>query len=192
MNKNIVLCGVGGQGTILASKLIASAAMGKGLSVMSAETIGMAQRGGNVFSNLRIGKDLTSAMIKKGTADIILAFEPGEAVRMLPFLKKDGAVVVNKKPVKPTTATLSNTPYRGEEMIAYLQKQVSHLTVVDGETICQELGSPKVLNVVLLGAALQTGILGISKEDILNAMKKLVKPEYIAFNEKALCYSLQE
>lgn len=189
MNKNIVLCGVGGQGTILASKLIASAAMDKGLQVMSAETIGMAQRGGNVFSNLRIGEQLTSAMIKKGTADIILAFEPGEAVRMLPFLKADGAVIVNQKPVKPTTATLSDTPYRGEDMIDYLSQKVSHLTVVDGAGICQELGSTKVLNVVLLGAALQTGLLGLSQEDIVDAMKKLIKPAFMELNEKALSYS---
>ena len=90
MNKNIVLCGVGGQGTVLASKLIASAAMDKSLPVMSAETIGMAQRGGSVFSHVRIGEDVYSPMIAKGEADIILGFEPGEAVRMLPFLKEGG------------------------------------------------------------------------------------------------------
>ena len=76
MNKNIVLCGVGGQGTVLASKLIAAAAMKKGLSVMSAETIGMAQRGGSVFSHIRIGEGLHSPMIGRGKADVILAFEP--------------------------------------------------------------------------------------------------------------------
>ena len=85
MNKNIVLCGVGGQGTVLASKLIAAAAMKKGLSVMSAETIGMAQRGGSVFSHVRIGDDVCSPMIARGSADLIVGFEPGEAVRMLPF-----------------------------------------------------------------------------------------------------------
>ena len=76
MNKNIVLCGVGGQGTVLASKLIAAAAMKKGISVMSAETIGMAQRGGSVFSHIRLGEHLHSPMIAKGTADIIIGFEP--------------------------------------------------------------------------------------------------------------------
>lgn len=85
MNKNIVLCGVGGQGTVLASKLIAAAAMKKNLSVMSAETIGMAQRGGSVFSHIRIGEGIHSPMIAEGTADVILGFEPGEAVRMLPI-----------------------------------------------------------------------------------------------------------
>jgi TatD DNase family protein len=87
MDKNIVLCGVGGQGTVLASKLIAAAAMEKSLSVMSAETIGMAQRGGSVFSHLRIGEEIYSPMIARGTADLILGFEPGETVRMLEYLK---------------------------------------------------------------------------------------------------------
>ena len=83
-NRNIVLCGVGGQGTVLASKLLAAAAMSKDIPVMSAETIGMAQRGGSVFSHLRMGKNLYSPMIKTGTADLIIGFEPGETVRMLP------------------------------------------------------------------------------------------------------------
>lgn len=89
-NRNIVLCGVGGQGTVLASKLLAAAAMSKDIPVMSAETIGMAQRGGSVFSHLRMGKNLYSPMIKTGTADLIIGFEPGETVRMLPYLKEHG------------------------------------------------------------------------------------------------------
>ena len=84
MSINIVLCGVGGQGTVLASKIMAKAAMNKGLKVMSAETIGMAQRGGSVFSFLKIGDDIESPMMGKGSADVILGFEPGETVRMLP------------------------------------------------------------------------------------------------------------
>ena len=105
MNKNIILCGVGGQGTVLASKLIAAAAMEKGIPVMSAETIGMAQRGGSVFSHVRMGENLYSPMIAKGTADMILGFEPGETVRMLPYLKKNGAVVVSNRAVMPVTAS---------------------------------------------------------------------------------------
>ena len=93
VNKNIVLCGVGGQGTVLASKLIAAAAMEKGLRVMSAETIGMAQRGGNVFSNLRIGDSMHAPLLQSGQADVILGFEPGETVRMLHYLKPGGTVI---------------------------------------------------------------------------------------------------
>ena len=86
MRKNIILCGVGGQGIVLTSKLLAASAMAKGIPVMSAETIGMAQKGGSVFSFLRMGDDLCCPMFPKGTADLLIGFEPAEAVRMLPYL----------------------------------------------------------------------------------------------------------
>ena len=88
MNKNCLLCGVGGQGVVLASRLIAYAAMEKGNFVRTAETIGMAQRGGSVVSHVRIGDEIYSPQVPVGSADVILAFEPGEAVRCLPYLKK--------------------------------------------------------------------------------------------------------
>ena len=124
MRKDIVLCGVGGQGTVLASRLISAAAMAKGIPVMSAETIGMAQRGGSVFSHLRMGEGLYSPMIALGEADLILGFEPGEAVRMLPYLKKGGQVVVSSRAVMPVTATLTGASYRAEDMLAFLKAHV--------------------------------------------------------------------
>ena len=90
MNKNCLLCGVGGQGVVLASKLIAFAAMRQGKSVRTAETIGMAQRGGSVVSHVRIGEEIYSPQIPLKSADLILAFEPAEAVRSLPYLKAGG------------------------------------------------------------------------------------------------------
>ena len=122
MNKNIILCGVGGQGTVLASKLISAAAMARGLSVCSAETIGMAQRGGSVCSYIKIGSNSDCPMIGRGSADMIIAFEPGEAVRMLPYLKKGGQVIVNSRFVMPVTAALSGSDYNSTNMIDYLQK----------------------------------------------------------------------
>ena len=189
MSINIVLCGVGGQGTVLASKIMAKAAMNKGLKVMSAETIGMAQRGGSVFSFLKIGDDIESPMMGKGSADVILGFEPGETVRMLPYLREGGAVIVNTRAVKPTTATLSGSDYSGEEMVEYLKKNVAGLTVVDGDKACEELGSSKVLNVGLLGAAVRTGKLGLSEEDVREAMKETVKEKFLPMNYKALEYA---
>lgn len=188
MNKNILLCGVGGQGTVLASKLIASAAMEKGIPIMSAETIGMAQKGGSVFSHLRLGENLFSPMIATGEADIIIGFEPAETVRMLPYLKKEGVVIVNSHPIKPVTSSLSNTSYSGEEMIAYLQKHVEKLVVVDCNKACEELGSSKVVNMVLLGAAVKSGEIYLEKEDIKNAIRKRVKPSFQELNFKALDY----
>ena len=187
---NIVLCGVGGQGTVLASKLIASAAMTKGLNVRSAETIGMAQRGGSVFSHVRVG-DVNSPMIAMGEADIIIGFEPAETVRMLPYLKKGGVVITSSRPVIPVTAALKGSDYSGNEMISYLESldSISRLIVVDTLQAVNDIGNPKVVNMVLLGAAARTGILGeISHEDIINAMKKRVKPQFYDMNIKALEY----
>ncbi|MDO4804793.1 MAG: indolepyruvate oxidoreductase subunit beta [Lachnospiraceae bacterium] len=193
MNKNIILCGVGGQGTVLASKLIAASAMEKGMEVMSAETIGMAQRGGNVFSNIRISDEgkLYAPMIGKGQADVILGFEPGETVRMLPFLKKGGYVITNIRPVKPTTATLMGSAYDGEEMIDYLHSVIDadHLLIVDGTRASAELGNPRCLNVVLLGAAVRIGAIGLTEEDILSSMPKVIKPRFLELNERAFRYA---
>ncbi len=187
-NKNILLCGVGGQGTVLASKLLAAAAMAKDIPVMSAETIGMAQRGGSVFSHLRMGGELYSPMIAKNSADIIIGFEPAETVRMLPYLKKDGYVVTSSKPIVPATSSLKGSAYNGADMIDYLREQVKNLTVVDAESACREIGSAKVLNMVLLGAAIRTGVLDLTEDDIKRAVETMVNPKFRELNFKALDY----
>ena len=191
-NKNIILCGVGGQGTILASKLIAAAAMQKGLEVKTAETIGMAQRGGSVFSHLRIGRDLNAPMIAKGQADIILGFEPAEAVRHLPFLKENGTVVVSSHPILPVSAMIGNSTYHLEEVLEYLKAHVKNLVLFDGAGAMEEIGSSKVLNVLLLGAALRTNALGLTQEDILQAIHAKVPQKFHALNEKALNYTSEK
>lgn len=188
MTKNIVLCGVGGQGTVLASKLIAAAAMKKGISVMSAETIGMAQRGGSVFSHIRLGEHLHSPMIAKGTADIIIGFEPAEAVRMLPYLKDNGQVIVSSHAIMPVTSTLSGADYDEKKMILYLKKVVNNLLVVDSEKACHELGSSKVLNILLLGAAISSGALGLTEEEIQDAIKERLPEKFHDLNYRALQY----
>lgn len=188
MNKNIVLCGVGGQGTVLASKLIAAAAMKKDIEVMSAETIGMAQRGGSVFSHLRMGENVYSPMIAEKTADVILGFEPGETVRMLPFLKDNGHVIVSRRPIMPVAA-LSDKEYSGDEMIEYLKKHVNNLLVVDTESACEEIGSSKVLNILLLGAAIHSGALGITEEEMKEAIRERLPEKLHEINFRALNYA---
>ena len=186
MGKNCLLCGVGGQGVVLASKLIAYAAMKKGLNVRTSETIGMSQRGGSVVTHVRMGETVHSPMIPKGTADVIMAFEPAEAVRNLSYLKEDGVMVVDKKAVKPVTATLSQSNYDGQEALSYLQKKVKNLYIIDGEAICEEAGSSKVLNVVLLGVALVSGVLDIQLDEMKEEIQKHVKPQFVEMNIKAL------
>lgn len=185
-NQNILLCGVGGQGTVLASKLIAYAAMASGKEVRASETIGMSQRGGSVVSHVRTGTDIQSPLIPHKKADVIIAFEPAEAVRCLPYLKDGGTVVVNQKAVKPTTAALSGQNYEGAEMIDYLKTQVTNLTVLDGECICEQAGSSKVLNIALLGAAIASGALDITKEQMLEALRNNGKEQFFEMNKQAL------
>lgn len=189
MNKNIVLCGVGGQGTVLASKLIAAAAMEKGLPVMSAETIGMAQRGGSVFSHLRMGEGLYSPMIAEKTADLIIGFEPGETVRMLPYLKEGGQVIVSSRAIMPVTATLSGSSYNGGAMLDYLKSHVENLLIVDTESALAEIGSAKVLNILLLGAAVASGALGLTEDEIKNVIVKKLPERFHELNFKALSYT---
>lgn len=183
MKKDILICGVGGQGTVLASKLIAAAAMEEGNTVHSAETIGMAQRGGSVTSHVRIG-EAYSPLIPKGKCDMILAFEPAEAVRNLPYLKRDGLVIVSSAPVKPTTESLHETGYDGTEMIAYLREKCN-VIVVDSEALCARYGSNKYLNVILLGVAAGSGVLGISKEAVKREIEKRVPGKYVENNRQA-------
>lgn len=188
MNKNILLCGVGGQGTVLASKLISATAMQKDINVMSAETIGMAQKGGSVFSFIRMGENVHSPMFPKKSADLIIGFEPAEAVRMLDYLKDDGTVIVNTNPVMPVSAALTGAKYNAEEMISFLRSYVKNLIEIDGDNACKALGSYKVLNTVLLGVAVYSGALGFNADDIKQTIKKSVKPQFIDLNISALDY----
>ena len=186
MSKNIIICGVGGQGTVLAAKVLSQAAISNGERVLSAETIGMAQRGGSVVSHVRIGEDVYSPLVPQGQADVLIAFEAAEAVRNIAFLKEGGSVIVNKKVVQPVTASLSGKAFDENEMISYLEKVAGNVIAVDTDQACKELGSTKVVNILLLGAASKTGL--IKKEDLKAALKLLVKPEFYELNLRALEY----
>lgn len=184
MKKDILICGVGGQGTVLASKIIAASAMEAGDPVHSAETIGMAQRGGPVTSHVRIGEEAYSPLIPFGSADMILAFEPAEAVRNLRYLKPDGIVIVNSVPVKPVTESLMPTGYDGTEMIAYLKKKCTCI-VIDGEALCRPFGSSRYFNIAILGVAAASGRLGIAKEIVLQEIERRVPEKYLEANKAA-------
>jgi len=155
MTFNCMIAGVGGQGTVLASKLIAAAAMKSSFNVRTTETIGMAQRGGSVVSHVRIGDDIFSPLIPLGRADALIAFEPGEAVRQLPFLSGQGVLVVCDSIIKPA-GTGAPAGYEMSAMIDYLKATVQKLAVIDGRRITEH--NAKTLNVAMLGAAAQSGI----------------------------------
>jgi len=183
---NCILAGVGGQGTVLASKLMAQCAMNQGLKVRTAETIGMAQRGGCVVSHVRMGEDIHSPLIPLKSADVLIGFEPAEAVRSLSYLKEAGTVVVSQRAIKPVTDSLSKTNYEGDEMLKYLSSHVYRLIVIDTDAILAECGTSKVLNIALLGAAVATGDLGVSLEEMEKAIHQKLPRKLIDMNLKAL------
>lgn len=181
MKKDIMICGVGGQGTVLASKIIASAAMTERNTVHSAETIGMAQRGGSVTSHVRIGEDAMSPLIPYGEAELLIAFEPSEAVRNIRYLKEGGLVIVNPVPVKPVTSA-GESVYDGKAEISYLQSEFRCI-IVDPDRLCEASGSTKFFNIAVLGIAAGAGELGIKADTVREEIIKTV-PE--RFKEKDL------
>ena len=184
MNKDILICGVGGQGTVLASKILAAAAMAEGMTVHSAETIGMAQRGGSVTSHVRIGDRVSSPLIPFGSADLLLAFEPAEAVRNLKYLKPEGIVITNTVPMKPVTEGLRPSGYEGPVMTDYLRGKCSCL-FVDAEQMSALFGSGKFFNVVMLGVAAGSGRLGLSPDTLRQEIARRVPDRFREINLQA-------
>lgn len=189
---NVMLTGVGGQGTVLAAKLLAQAAQNKGWQVRTAETIGMAQRGGNVVSHVRMGnegEEVFAPLVAQGTAELIVAFEPAEAARVLPYLAPGGTLVTATTALQPVTAALSKTPYRASTVIARLQEQIpssNTFLTIDDTALCEAVGSHKVLNLLLLTSALQTGCIPIDLEDLRSAVRVCVKPRFVELNLRAI------
>jgi len=184
--KNLMFAGVGGQGIVLVSKLVAQTALREGMFVRTAETIGMAQRGGSVASHVRIGDPTCSPLVPLGQADAVIGFEPGEAVRCLPYLVPGGVVVVSQRAIPPVTAALSRSDYDGSQMLDYLGSCGARLIVVDGAAICAEVGSPKVLNTALLGAAAAAGVLGLSLDQIEQTIRAIMPERFVSMNLTAL------
>lgn len=187
---NAVICGVGGQGTVLASRLVAYMGMSAGLPVRTAETIGMAQRGGCVMSHVRIGSTpddlIASPLVPVRGADVICAFEPGEATRSLRYLSPDGRMVVSTRAVIPVTASLGAGSYDPAAHIAFLsEKLTDRLVLIDPADVTDKLGTDKPLNVVMLGAASASGALAFSLDQLKDAIQTLVKPKFVEMNFSA-------
>ena len=185
MLRSIVIAGVGGQGTLLASKILSEAAQKKGLFVRTSETIGMAQRGGSVSSHLRIGAEDVSPVIPFRHADILLAFELAEAVRQLTRVSPNARGVINTDCLIPTNVVLRQGVYLKDEYVALLKESLHDSVFISGNPIALEAGDARSLNMVLLGAGVGAGILPFSEADILEVMKELIKPKLIGINVHA-------
>jgi len=183
MQFNLMIAGVGGQGTVLASKLIAAAAMKKGFDVRTTETIGMAQRGGSVFGHVRIGENIFSPLIPLGKADAIIAFEIAEAVRQLPYLRGEGSAGTVIACNKAAFSAGMGGNYEVSAMIDYLKTKAPESILIDGEKLSGQ--SSKTLNVSLLGAAAQSGIFPFETETFLEVFPEILPERFLEMNIKA-------
>jgi indolepyruvate ferredoxin oxidoreductase beta subunit len=181
---NCLLTGVGGQGTVLLSRLIASAALKKGLEVRGSETIGMAQRGGSVVSHIRMGERIASPLIPPGKADILIAFETAEAVRALPFLAPAGRLLVLDRVLRPAG---TGEAYNTQALLDYAERVApGRLTLISSGELATRCGSSRVMNTALLGIALAQGLFPFDLEDARTVLAERIPPAYLELNLKAL------
>lgn len=179
--KSILLVGVGGQGTILASKILTQGLIENGYDVKMSEVHGMSQRSGSVSTQVRFGTKVYSPIIGEGTADILVSFEEMEAARYAHFLKKDGKAVVNTYRI-PSMPILTGTRDYPNDIIGMLRQRVSTMAL-DATGIAEKVGNPKSANVVLLGALVKA--MGLTDIDWDPIIAKTVKPAFIDVNRKA-------
>ncbi|MEG2935370.1 MAG: indolepyruvate oxidoreductase subunit beta [Clostridium sp.] len=181
--KSILFIGVGGQGTILASKILSEGLLRYGYDVKMSEVHGMAQRGGSVTTQVRFGETVHSPLVEIGKADAIVAFEKSEALRSLNYLKKDGYLIVNDYEIHPVPVLIGAEKYP-DGVEEALKAQVENTVMVKAAEIAQNLGNIKAQNVVLLGALIKA--LNIEEVEWNEVMKTLVPAKAIELNEKAL------
>ena len=178
---NIMVVGVGGQGTLLTSRIIGKTALNKGYDVKLSEVHGMAQRGGSVVTFVRFGQSVSEPVVEVGEADIVISFEKLEALRYAHFLKKDGILIVNDCEIKPMTVVTGAAVY--PENVFDSLKENHKLFVIDGQKEALELGNSKVLNTVVLGFAAKH--IGFDVEDWISVIEKTVPEKTIDLNKKA-------
>ena len=181
--KNIMIVGVGGQVTLLASKMLGFVLLQQGYDVKVSEVHGMSQRGGSVVTYVRYGKKVYSPVIDKGEADVIISFEKLEAARWLEFLKKDGTIITNTQEVEPMPVITGAAAYP-ENLIEKMQAAGAKVDAKDFLSIAQEAGSAKAVNIALMGR-LSTYFPEISDEQWQDAIEKIVPPKFLDLNRKA-------
>jgi indolepyruvate ferredoxin oxidoreductase beta subunit len=183
---NIIICGTGGQGVVLVSELLGNAAVRGGVSVKGSEVLGMAQRGGSVFSNLRLGGDIIAPMTPEGKCDVLIAVEPSEALRNIQYLTKNAVVVLNTTTVMPYTVYLGQSGYpTSEQIIEKLKKVTDRIIMLDASGLAKEAGSLQAANVVMLGALFGTGLMPVKDETAKEAILSRFKAKVGEINIKA-------
>ena len=187
MTKNIMIVGVGGQGTLLTSRIIGKTAMEQGFEVKISEVHGMAQRGGSVVTFVRFGEKVYERVVEEGQADVIIAFERLEALRYSHFLKKDGVLIVNDCRIDPMTVVIGAKTY--PEGIIDSLKENHTVYAIDGQKVALELGNSKVLNSVVLGYAAE--FIGFDKQVWLDTVSSTVPQKTVEINQKAFLHGYE-
>ena len=181
MTKNIMIVGVGGQGTLLASRILGNTVINEGYDVKVSEVHGMSQRGGSVVTYVKYGEKIYSPIVDRGEADIILAFEMLEAYRALPYLKKGGKMIVNTQSIDPMPVIIGAMEYP-ENIKDKLAEKID-LLPVDALTLAKEAGNAKAVNVVLIGVMAK--LTDIPYENWVETIKTTVPPKFLDVNLKA-------
>lgn len=180
--KSIMIVGVGGQGSLLASKLLGCLLVDEGYDVKVSEVHGMSQRGGSVVTYVRFGDKVYSPVITEGEADFIISFEKLEAARYAPFLKKDGRIIVNTQQIDPMPVIIGNAEYP-EGVLDELTAKGVFVEALDALTPAIEAGSAKAVNIVLMGRVAKYFDIGYDKW--IAAIEKTVNPKFVEMNKKA-------
>ena len=183
MTKSILLVGVGGQGTILASKILTTGLMEAGYDVKMSEIHGMSQRGGSVSSQVRYGETVYSPVIEKGAADMVVAFEKMEALRSLDYLKDGGTLVVNNEEIPSQSVVIGEEAYPAD-VLEEIRRHVDQVKVVDASGMAQKLGNEKAANMVLLGTIIHA--MGLEQIHWDAILKDNIKPKFLELNQKAI------
>ncbi|AFK22314.1 indolepyruvate oxidoreductase subunit beta [Pyrococcus sp. ST04] len=184
---NIVITGVGGQGILTAANLLGWAALKAGYKVRVGEVHGMSQRFGSVIAYVRFGEDVYGAMVPEGKADVILSFEPVEALRYINYLKKGGLVFTNARPIPPVQVSMGIATYPSLEEIKRIVEEEfqGKFLAFDAEKLAIEAGHVITTNVVLIGALTQTPGFPLSPEHVKEVIRLSVPPKAVEVNMKA-------
>jgi indolepyruvate ferredoxin oxidoreductase beta subunit len=182
ITKNIMIVGVGGQGSLLASKLLGRLLMNEGYDVKVSEVHGMSQRGGSVVTYVRYGEKVYSPIIDKGEADFIISFEKLEAARYAQYLKAQGSIIVNAQEIEPMPVITGAAVYP-HEVLANLSAKGVNIDEVDALSLALEAGNAKATNIVLMGRL--SKLMPIEKEKWVEAIKQTVAPKFVEVNLKA-------
>ncbi|MFI3167890.1 MAG: indolepyruvate oxidoreductase subunit beta [Bacillota bacterium] len=181
-NYNILICGVGGQGTLLASKILGEYALLKGMDAKLSEVHGMSQRGGSVVTYVKIGEKINSPILFTKQADIIMSFETLEALRYAEILKDDGVILYNSQRIMPMTVVSGVCEYPSD-IEAQIQSKTPNVLKIDAFDLAKQAGNELTANTVMIGALAKS--LQLDKDVMLEAIKNLVKPKIYQVNEKA-------